>query len=116
MPERVGKAAESVDQREFTAAAGARTGRRSGCHQGALTGFGLHGAVHLAQAAAVRGHTPGPAASPLVVPPFTLGARGRPRRAGVLRPARAHDVATGPTAAGATLASHAFARRVTAAR
>ncbi len=41
----------------------------------------------LAQAAAVRGYTPGPATTPLVVLPFTLWARaGRLRRAGLLRP------------------------------
>lgn len=68
VPETVWKAAESVDEREFAlavgvmativgaaAAAGVRSGGRSAFYQGALNGFGLHGLVHLAQAAAVRG-------------------------------------------------------------
>lgn len=124
VPERVWKAAESVDEREFAVAvgvigaivagaavAGARTGGRSGFYQGALTGFGLHGLVHMAQAAAVRGYTPGSVTSPLLVVPFTLWARGRLRRAGVLRPTRTRDAAAGlALAAGATILSHAVAR------
>ncbi|MFG3494572.1 HXXEE domain-containing protein [Streptomyces sp. NPDC047928] len=130
VPERIWRAAEAVDQREFTVAvglmggivaaasvAGHRTGGRSGFYQAALTGFGLHGLVHLAQAAAVRGYTPGSVTSPLLVVPFTLWARGRLRRAGVLRPARTRDAVTGlAMAAGATILSHAVARRVTGAR
>ncbi|MCH0542538.1 HXXEE domain-containing protein [Streptomyces sp. MUM 203J] len=130
VPERVWRAMESVDQREFTAAvgvmgavvagaavAGARTGGRSGFYQGALTGFGLHGLVHMAQAAVVRGYTPGSVTSPLVVVPFTLWARGRLRRAGVLKPTRARDAAAGlALAAGATILSHTVARRITGAR
>ncbi|URN17786.1 MULTISPECIES: HXXEE domain-containing protein [Streptomyces] len=130
VPGRVWKAAEGVDDREFRAAvavmgaivgaaavAGARTGGRSGFYQGALTGFGLHGLVHLAQAAAVRGYTPGSVTSPLVVVPFTLWARGRLRRAGVLRPARARDAAAGLVlAAGATVLSHAVARKIVRGR
>ncbi|MCP9957066.1 HXXEE domain-containing protein [Streptomyces sudanensis] len=130
VPGRVWKAAEGVDDREFRAAvavmgaivgaaavAGARTGGRSGFYQSALTGFGLHGLVHLAQAAAVRGYTPGSVTSPLVVVPFTLWARGRLRRAGVLRPARARDAAAGLVlAAGATVLSHAVARKIVRGR
>ncbi|HEY9371246.1 HXXEE domain-containing protein [Streptomyces sp.] len=130
MPEAVWRAMERVDEREFRAAvgvmaaivgaaavAGARSGGRSGFYQGALNGFGLHGLVHLAQAATVRGYTPGSATSPLLVVPFTLWARGRLRRAGVLRPTRARDVATGlAVAAGATVVSHAIARKLTAPR
>lgn len=129
-PEAVWRAMERVDEREFrvavgamaaivgsAAVAGARSGGRSAFYQGALNGFGLHGLVHLAQAAAVRGYTPGSATSPFVVVPFTLWARGRLRRAGVLRPTRARDVAAGlALAAGATVASHAIARRITGAR
>ncbi|MFF8846971.1 HXXEE domain-containing protein [Streptomyces sp. NPDC015127] len=128
VPDRVWRALEAVDEREFAAAvgvmaaivgsaavAGHRSGGRSAFYQGALGGFGLHGLVHLAQAAAVRGYTPGSVTSPLVVVPFTLWARGRLRRAGVLRPARARDVALGlALAAGATAVSHLIARRVTA--
>ncbi|KKZ75860.1 membrane protein [Streptomyces showdoensis] len=120
------EAVESVDEREFAAAvgvmaaivgsaavAGGRTGGRSTFYQGALNGFGLHGLVHLAQAAAVRGVTPGSVTSPLVVVPFTLWARGRLRRAGVLKPVRAVDVAAGlAVAAGATVVAHAVGRRV----
>ncbi|MFF5974726.1 HXXEE domain-containing protein [Streptomyces sp. NPDC012769] len=127
VPEAVWRAAGSVDDREFRAAvavmaaivgsaavAGRRSGGRSAFYQGALNGFGLHGLVHLAQAAAVRGWTPGSATSPLVVVPFTLWARGRLRRAGVLRPARVRDVVAGlAVAAGATVLSHAAARTLT---
>ncbi|MCF2435573.1 HXXEE domain-containing protein [Streptomyces thinghirensis] len=48
-------------------AAGRLTGGRSAAYQTALNAFGLHGLVHLAQAALVRGYTPGAATSPLVV-------------------------------------------------
>ncbi|MEU6878310.1 HXXEE domain-containing protein [Streptomyces sp. NPDC046712] len=127
VPEAVWKAMESVDEREFAvavaavgavvaaaAAAGHRSGGRSGFYQAALNGFGLHGLVHLAQAAAVRGYTPGSATSPLIVVPFTLWARGRLRRAGVLRPTRARDLVTGlAVAGGVTVAAHALARKVT---
>ncbi|MFE5912235.1 HXXEE domain-containing protein [Streptomyces wedmorensis] len=125
VPEAVWKAAESVDEREFAVAvgvmagivgaaavAGARSGGRSAFYQGAVNGFGLHGLVHLAQAAAVRGWTPGSATSPLVVVPFALWARGRLRRAGVLRPVGLGGVAAGlAIAAGATVVSHAVGRR-----
>ncbi|MGW0556994.1 HXXEE domain-containing protein [Streptomyces sp. NPDC002926] len=130
VPERIWRAMETVDEREFAVAVGvmgaivasaAVSGRRSqgrsAFYQGALNGFGLHGLVHLAQAAAVRGCTPGSATSPLIVVPFTLWARGRLRRAGVLRPARARDAAAGlALAAGATIVSHAIARSVTRGR
>ncbi|TPQ19828.1 HXXEE domain-containing protein [Streptomyces sporangiiformans] len=126
VPEAVWRRAESVDEREFAVAvavmaaivtaastAGRLTGGRSAFYQSALNGFGLHGLVHLAQAAAVRGYTPGSATSPLLVIPFTLWARGRLRRAGVLRPTSPRDAALGlAAAAAATVASHAVARRV----
>ncbi|MFD7510212.1 HXXEE domain-containing protein [Streptomyces sp. NPDC059853] len=99
------------------AADGRRTGGRSGFYQSALIGFGLHGGVHLAQAAAVRGYTPGSATAPLVVIPFTVWARRRLRRAGVLRPARARDAAWGLALAGAvTAGAHAVAGRLAARR
>ncbi|MFD5425784.1 HXXEE domain-containing protein [Streptomyces sp. NPDC127084] len=121
---------EAVDEREFpvavgtmavivtaAAAAGHRSGGRSGFYQGALTGFGLHGLVHLGQAAAFRGYTPGSATSPLIVVPFSLWARKRLREAGVLKPARARDVLTGlAVAAGATIISHTVARKITGPR
>ncbi|MGW5423564.1 HXXEE domain-containing protein [Streptomyces sp. NPDC003943] len=126
VPEPVWRALGSVDDREFRAAvavmagivgsaavAGGRSGGRSAFYQGALNGFGLHGLVHLAQAAAVRGVTPGSVTSPLVVIPFTLWARGRLRKAGVLRPTRGRDVVAGlAIAAGATVVSHAVARKI----
>ncbi|MFG3440644.1 HXXEE domain-containing protein [Nonomuraea sp. NPDC047897] len=65
------------------AALGARTGGRSRTFQTALAGFGAHGVVHLAQAAAVRGYTPGAVTAPLVVLPFTAWAWRRLRAAGV---------------------------------
>ncbi|MFE0650736.1 HXXEE domain-containing protein [Streptomyces sp. NPDC059534] len=128
VPEAVWRAAEGVDEREFAAAvgvmavivaaaaaAGARSGGRSAFYQGAVTGFGLHGLVHLAQAAAVRDVTPGSVTSPLVVIPFSLWARGRLRRAGVLRPVRLGGVVAGLAfAAGATVVSHAVGRRLAA--
>ncbi|MFC8079764.1 HXXEE domain-containing protein [Streptomyces sp. NPDC057307] len=130
VPEPVWGAMAAVEPREFAVAvgvmatfvgaaavAGHRTGGRSGFYQGALDGFGLHGLVHLAQAAAVRGYTPGSVTSPLIVVPFTLWARGRLRRAGVLKPSRARDVAMGlAVAAGATAVSHAVARRIVGSR
>ncbi|MGW0392689.1 HXXEE domain-containing protein [Streptomyces sp. NPDC003042] len=126
VPDRIWRGVTDVDSREFatavglmglvvaTAAAdGYRTGGRSAFYRAALDGFGLHGLVHLAQAAATRGYTPGVVTSPLVVVPFTLWARGRLRRAGVLRPARARDLARGlGLAAAATAGAHAVARRI----
>lgn len=129
VPEAVWRRAGSLHTREFavavgvmgavvaaTSAAGYATGGRSAVYQTALNGFGLHGLVHLAQAAVVRGYTPGAATSPVLVVPFTLWARRRLRRAGVLRPAR-RDLALGLGLAGAaTAVSHAVARRVTPPR
>jgi hypothetical protein len=74
---------------------GLRTGGRSAAFQAALTGFGLHGVVHLAQAAVARGYTPGSVTSALVVVPYTVWARRRLRASGVLRPTRARDAALG---------------------
>ncbi|MEV8403759.1 HXXEE domain-containing protein [Streptomyces niveus] len=130
VPKLAWDAMAAVEPREFAVAvgvmatfvgcaavAGHRTGGRSGFYQGALDGFGLHGLVHLAQAAPLRGYTPGSVTSPLVVVPFALWARGRLRKAGVLKPARARDVAMGlAVAAGATAVSHAVARRVVGSR
>lgn len=124
VPERAWRQMEAVDEREFplavavvgtfvaaASAAGHVSGGRSAFYQAALNGFGLHGLVHMAQAAAVRGYTPGVATSPLVVVPFTLWARARLRRAGVLRPTRPRDVVVGLATAGAvTAAAHATAR------
>jgi hypothetical protein len=126
VPEQVWRRLESIDGREFAAAVavmggvvaiaaadGHRTGGRSGFYQAALNGFGLHALTHMAQAVAVRGYTPGVVTSPLVVVPFTLWARGRLRRAGVLRAARPRDVATGPAlAAAATVGTHVVARQL----
>ncbi|MFJ9680603.1 HXXEE domain-containing protein [Streptomyces sp. NPDC101194] len=126
VPDRIWQRLESIDAHEFAtavagmafvvaaaAADGHRTGGRSAFYQGALNGFGLHGLVHLAQAAVVRGCTPGSVTSPLVVIPFTLWARHRLRRAGVLRPARPRDAVQGLTlAATATVGAHLMARQV----
>ncbi|MCX5192670.1 HXXEE domain-containing protein [Streptomyces sp. NBC_00249] len=126
VPDRVWRSVGDIDGREFAtavavmgavvaaaAADGYRTGGRSAFYQRALDGFGLHGLVHLAQAAATRGYTPGAVTSPLVVVPFTLWARGRLRRAGVLRPTRARELAAGLALAGAaTAGAHAVARRI----
>ncbi|MGV4928803.1 HXXEE domain-containing protein (plasmid) [Streptomyces sp. BHT-5-2] len=129
VPERVWRAMEGVTEREFTAAVGVmavivagaavrghRTGGRSAYFQAMLDGFGLHGLMHLAQAAAVRGYAPGSATSPVIVVPFTLWARGRLRRAGVLRPATPGGAARGiALAAAATVLSHGVARRLVGA-
>ncbi|MFD7909973.1 HXXEE domain-containing protein [Streptomyces sp. NPDC059752] len=126
VPDRVWRSMEGVNGREFATAVavmglivaaasadGYRTGGRSAFYQTSLNGFGLHGLVHVAQAAATRGYTPGVVTSPLLVVPFTLWARGRLRRAGVLRPTRARDIVSGLALAGAaTAASHAVARRI----
>ncbi|MEU3840581.1 HXXEE domain-containing protein [Streptomyces sp. NPDC028635] len=125
VPERAWRRMEAVDEREFplavaavgafvaaASAAGHVSGGRAALYQAALNGFGLHGLVHMAQAAAVRGYTPGVATSPLVVVPFTLWARGRLRRAGVLRLTRLRDLAVALATAGAvTVVAHAAARR-----
>ncbi|MFI6786482.1 HXXEE domain-containing protein [Nonomuraea sp. NPDC050383] len=96
-------------------AAGARTGGRSPAFQAALTAFGLHGVVHLAQAAVTRGYTPGAVTAPLVVIPFTVWARRRLREAGVPAPPRGSS-AVGALAvplllAGVHAAAHAVTRR-----
>ncbi|MER6517494.1 HXXEE domain-containing protein [Streptomyces sp. NPDC001553] len=126
VPERFWRSVTDVDGREFAtavglmglivaaaAADGLRTGGRSAFYQASLDGFGLHGLVHLANSAATRGYTPGVATSPLIVVPFTLWARGRLRRAGVLRPTRARDAVLGlGLAAAATATAHAAARLI----
>lgn len=56
------------------AAAGARSGGRSGLYQAALAGFGWHSVTHLAQAAVLRTYTPGLVTAPLVVAPFSVWA------------------------------------------
>ncbi|MEU0301418.1 HXXEE domain-containing protein [Streptomyces sp. NPDC006175] len=63
-------------------AAGARTGGRSRFFGTVLFGFGLHGAVHLAQSAAYRGYTPGAVTAPLVVIPYSVWAVRRLAAAG----------------------------------
>ncbi|GAA3127160.1 HXXEE domain-containing protein [Streptomyces echinatus] len=130
VPEPVWRGLEGADRREFStavalmavvvgaaAAEGRRTGGRSAVYQTALNGFGAHGLVHLAQAAAVRGYTPGSATTPLVVLPFTLWARARLRRAGLLRPTRPRDVLQGIAfAAAAAVGTHAVAHRLVRGR
>ncbi|MGW4291284.1 HXXEE domain-containing protein [Streptomyces sp. NPDC004673] len=127
VPEPVWRRLRPVSPREFSlsvagvgvlvaaiSAEGHRTAGRSAVFQTALTTFGLHGVMHLAQAAALRSYTPGSVTSPLVVIPFTLWARGRLRRAGVLRPTRARDLVQGTAVAALGVAgSHALARRAT---
>ncbi|MFE3771848.1 MULTISPECIES: HXXEE domain-containing protein [unclassified Streptomyces] len=126
VPERVWRALEGVTEREFAAAVavmaaivataaarGYRTGGRSAFFQATLDGFGLHGLLHLAQAATARGYTPGSATSPVLVIPFTLWARGRLRRAGRLRPTTPGSAVRGiAAAAAATAVSHLVARRL----
>ncbi|MFG3077209.1 HXXEE domain-containing protein [Streptomyces sp. NPDC048225] len=127
VPEAVWRRAGSVDGQEFAvavgvvaavvaaaSAAGRLTDGRSAAYQTALNAFGLHGLVHLAQAGLVRDYTPGSVTSPLVVVPFTLWARRRLRRAGVLRATRPRDLAVALGFAGAaTVVAHGVARRLT---
>ncbi|MFI9803542.1 HXXEE domain-containing protein [Streptomyces sp. NPDC052301] len=124
VPGTVWRQMEAVDGREFStavaamgvvvaaaAADGRRTGGRSAAYRTALNGFGLHGLVHLAQAATVRGYTPGSVTTPLVVLPFTVWARARLRRAGALPPARPRDLTEGLAfAAVAAVGTHTLAR------
>ncbi|WP_129837785.1 HXXEE domain-containing protein [Streptomyces sp. RFCAC02] len=130
VPDGVWRRLAATRRREFTAAVavmavlvaaaaadGYRTGGRSAAYRAALDGFGLHGAAHLAQAAVVRGYTPGSVTAPLVVVPFTLWARRELRRAGVPAPARPLDAVRGAAlAAAATAGAHAAARRLTGGR
>ncbi len=125
-PEHVWRWMESVDEREFaiavtlmglliTAAAsdGRRTAGRSAAYQTALTGFGLHGLVHLGQAAALRQYTPGSVTSALIVVPYTLWARKQLRRRGALRPTRPRDAARGlALALAGVAAAHTLAHRL----
>ncbi|MEU7891791.1 HXXEE domain-containing protein [Nonomuraea sp. NPDC049152] len=82
VPDRVWEAMD-VDQRHVNVAIGlmggvvaaaAASGPRSGFYRAALAAFGAHGVVHLAQAAAVRGYTPGVVTAPLVVIPYSVWA------------------------------------------
>ncbi|MFZ3567856.1 HXXEE domain-containing protein [Streptomyces sp. BH097] len=130
VPERVWRLMERVDGREFTAAVGAMagivgagavagwaSGGRSAAYQTMLNGFGAHGLLHIGQAVAVRGYTPGVLTSPVLVVPFTVWARRRLKRAGVLRPGRARDVVAGVAwAAAATAVSHGVAHRLVRSR
>lgn len=96
-------------------ALGARTGGRSPAFQAVLAAFGLHGVVHLAQAAAARGYTPGAVTAPLVVLPFSWWAWRRLKAAGV--PTRGASSAVAGLAifplvtAGVHAAAHALSRR-----
>ncbi|MFJ9178663.1 HXXEE domain-containing protein [Streptomyces sp. NPDC102360] len=129
-PERVWRVLEGADEREFTAAvgvmagivgagavAGWASGGRSATYQAMLNGFGAHGLLHIGQAVAVRGYTPGVVTSPVLVVPFALWARRRLAKAGVLRPGRARDVVAGVAwAAAATAVSHGVAHRLVSPR
>ncbi|MGW5736340.1 MULTISPECIES: HXXEE domain-containing protein [Streptomyces] len=130
LPERLWRVMEGIDEREFRAAvgvmagivgagaiAGQVSGGRSAVYQAMLNAFGLHGLIHLGQALAVRGYTPGVATSPTLVVPFTLWARGRLKRAGVLRPARPRDTVIGIAwAAAATALAHGVSRHAVGPR
>ncbi|MFE0102912.1 HXXEE domain-containing protein [Streptomyces sp. NPDC059009] len=92
------------------AADGARTRGHSAFFRTVLTGFGLHGVMHLAQSAACRGLTPGVATSPTVVIPYSVWALSHLRRAGLPPASRALSLALLPAAAGTV---HTLARRLT---
>lgn len=91
------------------AASGARTGGRSRFYQAALAGFGLHAGVHVAQAVATRGYTPGVVTAPLVAAPFVLWAWRRLGAAGVPRDGRAAVAAGALLLPAAAVACHAVA-------
>lgn len=72
-----------LDQRHVTVAIGlmgalvacaAASGPKSALYRAAVTSFGVHGVIHLAQAAAMRGYTPGAVTAPLVVIPYSVWA------------------------------------------
>ncbi|MFD9484762.1 HXXEE domain-containing protein [Streptomyces sp. NPDC059991] len=92
------------------AADGARTRGHSAFFRTVLTGFGLHGVVHLAQSAAYRGLTPGVVTSPTVVIPYSVWALSHLRRAGLPPASPALGLALFPVAAGTV---HTLARRLT---
>ncbi|MCK2220594.1 HXXEE domain-containing protein [Actinomadura sp. ATCC 31491] len=103
------------------AALGARTGGRSPVFQAVLAGFGAHGAGHLAQAAVVRGYTPGALTSPVVVIPFTVWAWRRLKAAGVPTGGGGRSAAAGLAALPLVLGAvhglaHVLTRRASASR
>ncbi|GGY91670.1 HXXEE domain-containing protein [Streptomyces nitrosporeus] len=93
-------------------AAGARSGGHSPFFGTAVAGFGLHGAVHLAQSAAYRGYTPGAVTAALVVLPYSVRVVRRLSAAGV-PPVTGRSAAVGlalfPVAA---VGVHGIARRL----
>ncbi|MET9734397.1 HXXEE domain-containing protein [Streptomyces sp. NPDC006458] len=92
------------------AADGARTRGTSAFYRTVLTGFGVHGLVHLAQSAAWRGYTPGVLTAPTVVLPYSAWALTRLRRAGLPSAPASLGLALLPVATGVV---HSAARRLT---
>jgi hypothetical protein len=101
------------------AAAGARSGGRSGFYQAVLAGFGWHAVGHVAQAVAVGGYAPGVVTAPVVAAPFSVWAWRRMRAAGVpaeLGRSSAWAMVLLPVTLGAAhLAAHWLTRRAGAA-
>ncbi|MEV4564781.1 HXXEE domain-containing protein [Nonomuraea sp. NPDC049419] len=99
------------------AAMGARTGGHSPSFQAALAGFGVHGVVHLAQAAVFRGYTPGVVTAPLVVLPYAVWAWRRLRAAGVPTTSKPSGLLALPLVlAGVHALAHALAHALTSRR
>jgi hypothetical protein len=100
--------------------AGARSGLRDldgdmGLLPAALAAYTAHGATHLAQAAALRGYTPGAVTVPLVIAPYSVWAWRALRRSGLAvdgRRLRRNLAAGAPLAVGLALAGHAAGRFV----
>ncbi|MFD7866102.1 HXXEE domain-containing protein [Streptomyces sp. NPDC057682] len=92
------------------AADGARTGGRSPFFRSVLIGFGVHGAVHVAQSAAYGGYTPGVVTAPTVVVPYSLWALRRLRAAGIETGGGRNAVAGLVLLPVAVLGAHAAAR------
>lgn len=124
VPERVWRAIESTDERQFAlavaivgvsmavaAGAGQRSGGRSEYFQSVLAGFGLHAVGHVTASIGARGYTPGLVSAPVVAVPYTIWATRRLKAAGVWRPASASHVASAIALAVAVLGgSHVLAR------
>ncbi|MGW2178650.1 HXXEE domain-containing protein [Streptomyces sp. NPDC001732] len=91
---------------------GARTGGRSPFFRAVLVGFGWHGAVHMAQALAYRGYTPGVLTAPTVVVPYSVWAVRKLKEAGIRSGGGGAVAATLVLFPAAVVGVHALAHRI----
>ncbi|MFD8854333.1 HXXEE domain-containing protein, partial [Streptomyces sp. NPDC059604] len=92
---------------------GARTGGRSPFFRSVLVGFGWHGAVHMAQALAYRGYTPGVLTAPTVVVPYSVWAVRKLKEAGIRTDGGGRAAAaTAVLFPAAVMGVHALAHRI----